>query len=102
MTDEEYDLAVARVLKVAPNDTTFEDGMRIFEFLTSCTVMSRQAENEQPTPDLQKFARRDATADGFVRARAELIALWKIRVPEQQPLLREYSALISENSTTSQ
>lgn len=45
MDSADFDRTMARVLQVSPVEMTFEDGMRIVEFLTSFVVMFRQAES---------------------------------------------------------
>ena len=102
MDEAEHDRVMARVLEVAPHDMTFEDGLRILEFMTSFNVLFCQAENEQPVPDPVKLARFDAVADEFLKARAGLMALWQTMVREHQSTLREYQALLSARPEHSQ
>jgi hypothetical protein len=92
MDDAGFDRAMARVLQVSPVEMTFEDGMRIVEFLTSFVVMFRQAENEQPGPDPVRLAKLDEEIEELIQARAALVTVWRRMVNECQPTLREYHA----------
>jgi hypothetical protein len=100
--DADFDRTMARVLQVSPVEMTFEDGMRTLEFLTSFTVMFRQAESEQWIPDPDKLAQFDADTEGLIKVRSDLVALWRRIVEEHQPALHEYHALMSANTANPQ
>jgi hypothetical protein len=85
MDDADFDRTMARVLQVSPVEMTFEDGMRIVEYLTSFVVMFRQAENEQAIPDPDKLAKFDADTEGLIEVRSDLVELWRRMVQEHQP-----------------
>jgi len=76
--------------------------MRTLEFLTSFTVMFRQAESEQWIPDPDKLAQFDADTEGLIKVRSDLVALWRRIVEEHQPALHEYHALMSANTANPQ
>jgi hypothetical protein len=59
MDDADFDRTMARVLQVSPVEMTFEDGVRIVEYLTSFVVMFRQAESEQPAPNPEKLVKTE-------------------------------------------
>jgi hypothetical protein len=97
MDSADFDRTMARVLQVSPVEMTFEDGMRIVEFLTSFVVMFRQAENE-PAPNPVKLAKLDEEIEELIQARAALVTAWRRMVNERQPMLREYHALLAANA----
>ena len=102
MDSADFDRTMARVLQVSPVEMTFEDGMRIVEFLTSFVVMFRQAESEQPAPNPAKLAKLDEEIEELIQARAALVTVWRRMVNERQPALREYHALIAANAANPQ
>jgi hypothetical protein len=102
MDSADFDRTMARVLQVSPVEMTFEDGMRIVEFLTSFVVMFRQAENEQPVPDPAKLAKLDEEIEELIQARVAVVTAWRRMVHERQRTLREYHALIAANAANPQ
>ena len=102
MDDADFERTMARVLQVSPVEMTFEDGMRIVEYLTSFVVMFRQAESEQPAPNPAKLAKLDEEIEELIQARAALVTTWRRLVNERQPTLREYHALVAANRANPQ
>ncbi len=102
MDSADFDRTMARVLQVSPVEMTFEDGMRMVEFLTSFVVMFRQAESEQAAPDPAKLAKLDEEIEELIQARSALVTVWRRMVHERQPTLREYQALIAANAANPQ
>jgi hypothetical protein len=102
MDSADFDRTMARVLQVSPVEMTFEDGIRIVEFLTSFVVMFRQAESEQPAPNPEKLAKLNEEIEELIQARAALVTACRRLVNERQPALREYHALLAANAANPQ
>jgi hypothetical protein len=102
MDSADFERTMARVLHVSPVEMTFEDGMRIVEFLTSFVVMFRQAESEQRVPNPEKLAKLDEEIEELIQARGSLVTTWRRMVHERQRTLREYHALIAANAANPQ
>ena len=102
MDDADFGRTMARVLQVSPVEMTFEDGMRIVEYLTSFVVMFRQAEREQPAPNPENLAKLNEEIEELIQARSALGTAWRRLVNVRQPTLREYHALIAGNAASPQ
>ena len=102
MDDADFDRTMAGALQVSPVEMTFEDGMRIVEYLTSFVVMFRQAESEQPAPNPENLAKLNEEIEELIQARSALGTAWRRLVKVRQPTLREYHALIAGNTASPQ